>query len=355
MIGNRLERYIGANVLLAILVVMFIIITLASLFAFIDQLNDFKNNYGSIAALKYVALTAPRRLYDTLPMAALVGSLIGLGAMASNSELTIMRAAGMSTGQIAFAVLRPVLIIMVASVLLGEFVIPGAELKAQAGKELATSYNGIITSSSNGLWHRQGNEYIHIGSVQPTGHLLNVTRYHKENQQIQYASYSQKASLENNQWILENTQTTYFDPDKTRLEKTDKEPWNVDLKLDLLKTITTSPDNLPITGLWQYINYLEQQELNNENYWLALWGKILQPIETLALVLLAISFIFGPLRSVSMGQRIFTGVVIGFVFRIAQSLLGPASLVFHFPPLLAVATPIIVCILTGLYLLKRKC
>jgi len=113
------------------------------------------------------------------------------------------------------------------------------------------------------------------------------------------------------------------------------------------------PDALSITGLWHYAGYLAAQGLDSGRYWLAFWTKLAQPLVTAALVLLAISFIFGPLRSVTLGQRIFTGVLVGFVFRIGQDLLGPSSLVFGFSPLLAVAVPALICLGIGLILLRR--
>ena len=114
-----------------------------------------------------------------------------------------------------------------------------------------------------------------------------------------------------------------------------------------------APDALSISGLWRYIHYLGEQGLSNGSYWLAFWTKVLQPLVTAALVLMAISFIFGPLRSVTLGQRVFTGVLVGFVFRIAQDLLGPSSLVFGFSPLLAVVVPAGICALAGFFLLRR--
>lgn len=377
MIGNRLERYIASSVLISILVIIFIIVCLASLFALVDQLNDFKNNYGIWQAVQYVALTSPRRLYDNLPMASLVGSLIGLGALASRSELTIMRAAGMSTGRIVLAVMRPILVIMVISVLIGEYLVPATETKAQAQKELALSYDVsqqlIEQTVLEGSWHRQGNEYIRINSVQPNGLLIGVTRYYKDGQRIDYASYSKQAIFQNNQWVLKDTITTCFEDKYTKVVNEESSQWltpsptcpsadsataikaePINITPELLNTISSNPANLSLTGLWQYIHYLEKQGLNNNSYWLAFWNKLLQPLQTLALVILAISFIFGPLRSVTMGQRIFTGVVIGFIFKIAQELLGPSSLVFHFPALLAAVIPIIICIVIGSYLLKKK-
>ena len=104
------------------------------------------------------------------------------------------------------------------------------------------------------------------------------------------------------------------------------EIWRVELTPQLVGTLITEPDALSISGLWQYARFLGGQGLDNGPYWLAFWGKVLQPLITASLVILAISFIFGPLRSVTLGQRIFTGVLVGFVFRIIQDLLGPASL-----------------------------
>ena len=116
---GKLDRYIGSSVLVAILAVLGIILGLASLFAFIDEVGNVTDTYTVTDVLSYVALTAPRRLYDMMPMAALIGCLIGLGSLASNSELTIMRAAGVSIARIVWAVMKPMLLLMATSVGLG--------------------------------------------------------------------------------------------------------------------------------------------------------------------------------------------------------------------------------------------
>src|SRR5690606_37103867 len=109
---HKLDRYIGSSVFLAILSVLGIIVGLALLFAFIDELGDLSSNYGTLDALAYVLLTLPRRAYEMLPMAALIGCLIGLGSLASNSELTIIRASGVSVGRIVWSVMKPMLVLM---------------------------------------------------------------------------------------------------------------------------------------------------------------------------------------------------------------------------------------------------
>ncbi|MFI8747159.1 LPS export ABC transporter permease LptG [Pseudomonas sp. NPDC077186] len=350
----KLDRYIGAQVFLAILAVLGIILGLALLFAFIDELGDLnKGDYGIGQALWYVLLTAPRRAYEMLPMAALIGCLIGLGSLASNSELTIMRAAGVSIGRIVWAVMKPMLVLMLAGILVGEYVAPLTENQAQADRALAQG-GGAAQSSKRGMWHRQGQEYVHINAVQPNGLLLGVTRYRFDDERrMQSASFARRAEHRGDHWVLRNVETTHFRKNGTRVVKRANERWNIELSPQLLSTVVMEPESLSVSGLWQYIHYLGEQGLNNARYWLAFWSKVLQPLVTGALVLMAISFIFGPLRSVTLGQRVFTGVLVGFVFRIAQDLLGPSSLVFGFSPLLAVLVPAGICALAGVWLLRR--
>ncbi|MFC3609112.1 LPS export ABC transporter permease LptG [Stutzerimonas tarimensis] len=350
---SRLHRYIGQHVLLAILAVLGIIVGLSLLFAFIDELGDIDGSYGTLEAITYVLLTAPRRLYEMLPMSALIGCLIGLGALASSSELTIMRAAGMSLGQIVWAVMKPMLVIMLVGLLVGEYVAPWTENRAQAGRSMALG-GGEAQSSRSGLWHRQGDEFVHVNSVQPNGVLFGVTRHRFDDDRVLIASsFARRADFREDHWLLTDVAITHFRGDHTEVEQVVESRWDVQLSPELLSTVVLEPEALSISGLWQYIHYLADQGLANSRYWLAFWTKALQPVVTLSLVLMAISFIFGPLRSVTLGQRIFTGVVVGFVFRIAQDLLGPASQVFGFPPLLAVLVPASISALIGLWLLRR--
>jgi lipopolysaccharide export system permease protein len=93
--------------------------------------------------------------------------------------------------------------------------------------------------------------------------------------------------------------------------------------------------------------------LNANYYMLEFWRKIFQPLSILSLVLVAISFVFGPLREVTMGFRVFAGVIVGVIFWTLQELLGPASLVYNFSGLIAVVVPIVLSTLFGIALLRR--
>jgi lipopolysaccharide export system permease protein len=348
-----LDRYIGRSVLFAILAVLGIILGLASLFALIDEIKDVSDSYTMLDALSYVGLTAPRRLFDMMPMAALIGCLIGLGTLASSSELTIMRAAGVSIGRIVWAVMKPMLFLMLCNVLIGEYVAPVTESQAQADRALEQG-GDEAQSGKYGLWHREGDEFIHINAVEPKGVLYGVTRYRIDNERhMQTASFARKGLYQGDHWLLTEVTTTQFLGDHTAVVTAPSERWDVSLTPQLLATVILAPDSLSISGMWRYIHYLSDQGLNNGQYWLAFWTKVSQPLVTGALVLMAISFVFGPLRSVTLGQRVFTGVLVGFTFRIIQDLLGPSSLVFGFPPALAVLAPATVCALAGIWLLRR--
>lgn len=247
----KLDRYIGVTVFVAILAVLGVILGLALLFAFIDELNDISASYGIGDALRFIFLTAPRRAYDMLPMAALIGCLVGLGTLASNSELTIMRAAGVSLSRIVWAVMKPMLVLMLAGILVGEYVAPWTENIAQSGRALAQG-GGDSQSSKRGLWHRQGREYIHINAVQPNGVLYGVTRYRFDEQRgLESASFAKRARFETDHWQLEEVTTTLLHPREKRSEvvKLPTERWDAQLSPQLLNTVVMEPEALSISGL----------------------------------------------------------------------------------------------------------
>ena len=349
---TRLDRYIGRQVLMSILAVLGVLWGLSLLFALIDELTFMRAAYGVPEVLEYVLLTSPRRLYELLPMGALIGCLIGLGTLASSSELTVMRASGVPLVRIVGAVMAPMLLLMVLGLALSEFVMPKTEVLADFKRDIAR--NGGQALSSEGLWHREGDQYVHINAARSDGVMLGITRFtFDESRVLRESSFAERAEFAGDHWVLREVVTTRLTEQATEVVRQPTQTWRVELTPQLVSTLITEPDALSISGLWQYARFLGGQGLDNGPYWLAFWGKVLQPLITASLVILAISFIFGPLRSVTLGQRIFTGVLVGFVFRIIQDLLGPASLVFGFSPLLAVVLPGAFCALIGLRMLQR--
>ncbi|MBA4503539.1 LPS export ABC transporter permease LptG [Marinobacterium marinum] len=349
----RLEWYIARHVMGAILAVLLVVVGLDLVSALLDQLDDVNEGYAFADALWFLTLTTPRRIYEFIPLSSLVGCLIGLGMLATHSELTVMRAAGFSTGRILLGVFKPVMLLALFTLVLGQFIAPYTEQQAQSFRALAQSGSGAM-SSRYGVWHREGNSFIHINAVEGGEVIHGVTRYRfGADRQLQQSSYARRGEFKDGQWQLEQVSNTYFSERGSRVERQAEEAWPSGLTPELLSVIVVEPVDLPISGLWSYSRYLEQQGVSADTYLLAFWGKLLQPLAILALVLIGVSFIFGPLRSVTVGQRVIAGVIFGLIFKFAQDLLGPASTVFGFPPLIAVLSPILLCTGAGLWLLRR--
>ncbi|MET0356380.1 MAG: LPS export ABC transporter permease LptG [Cellvibrio sp.] len=349
---RKLTRYISITVFNAIALTLLVFLSLFFIFTLIDQLQSLRGNYTAFEALINVLLRIPVGLNTLIPFSCLIGCLAGLGALATSSELVIIRAAGVSTKRIVWMALRPAIFFMVLQFCLGEFVAPYSEQMADNRKAIAVGYS---VKSQQKLWNHETNEFMHFDAVLPSGVIYGLSRYQlNDDYQLKSASFTKQAVYQGDHWQEEDVAITHIEKDSTRIEKLVSRRWDSHLTPDLLNVLVLEPDNLSIRNLHYYTDYLREQKIENNDYSLAFWKKALEPLATASLVLIAISFVFGPLRSVTMGQRVFTGVMFGVAFLIAQRLFGPSSIVFGFSPLLAVLFPICICVAIGLVLLRKS-
>lgn len=351
---KKIKSYIASSVTSAIVVVLLVIVSLDFISELVDQLDKVAGKYTLSEAFAYAALSIPSSIYDFIPLSSLVGCLIGLGMLASTSELTVIRAAGVSVAQIIWAVMRPVLGYILLGVFLGEFVTPVTDQYAESRKAIALGHQSAL-QGQRGIWNREANEFMHFSAVLPNGKLFGITRLNfNDSGELLSSTYIESAIYQGNSWFERNGVTTVIGEDEIRTEVFSTAIWETDLSPRLLDVLVLPPEDLPMKRLHSYANYLERQGQDAREYRLAFWQKALQPLATASLVMIAISFIFGPLRQVTMGFRIFSGVIVGIVFRTSQDLLGPSSLIFGFSPLVAVLLPIAVCALIGFVLLRRS-
>ena len=350
---NLLNRYIAQHIFAAVIMTLVVIVGLNTVSETIDQLGRLEAQYQVLQALQYVVTRLPAMIYNNIPFACLLGCLFGLGSLASNSELVVIRAAGVSILSIVFSVLKPVAIIMIFGLVLGQYIAPVTEQVAESRKALARyGDRGFVTTG--GVWTREGNTFLHFSVVQPNGVLYGVSHFefNSENQMTS-AKYSDRATFQGSHWMLEGVVETVLSEDKADVLEHDVLRWESEITPELLSVVAMSPESLPMTGLWKYAQYLAEQGQNNGEYLMAFWKKVLQPLSTFGLVLVAISFVFGPLRSVTMGFRIFVGAIFGIAFQTSQDMLGPASLVFGVAPIYATLVPAIICIAIGSIMLSR--
>lgn len=349
-----ISRYVAQQVFAAIFMVLLVLLGLEVIIGVIDQTSDLTNRYTLSSALYYTVLRLPSHVAQFLPFAVLIGCLAGLGSLASTSELIVIRAAGVSIARILWMALRPALVVALCGLLVAEFVAPRSEQLAQSYRALLLQKKDI-SISEYGLWHREGNRFVHFNAVKPSGELFGVTVFTLDQERhLVSALFALRAVYQDDQWTLEDVRETRFVGDHLERSSAPTQRWETQLSPQLLNILVLDPADLSISGLWRYVDFLREQGSHSGEYELALWNKLLQPLATISLVLVAASIIFGPLRQASMGSRVFAGLMIGIVFRISQDMLGPASLVFGFPAVLASLTPIAISLLAGYLLLRRR-
>lgn len=351
-----LDRYIGRTVIMAILLCTFMLVGLSSLIKFVDQLQSVgEGSYTTLHAVLRVAYAMPGDIVLFFPMAALLGCVVGLGQMASSSELVVLQAAGLSRAKIVISALKTVIPVMILVMLLGEYVAPIAEQRAHDIKTTAVS-GGKITASTYGIWVKEGHDFISIGALLRDGSLRDVTlyRFNPAGDLLEIIRSGQ-ALYQKQAWHLKNiVHTRLQDTKQIRSERKTDWLWQTNLTPDKLGVVSVSPDELSAQGLYNYINYMESNGQQVDDYKLEFWRKLLAPLNVIAMLLLAASTIFGPLRSVSMGARLISGVMIGFSFYVVNQVLGPFSLVYHVPPVLGASVPSLIFMSVAIHMLRRR-
>lgn len=351
---NRINRYIRKNILTGIGMVLVVFIGLDLVLSLIDQQSELFGDYTFLDSIIMTLVTLPGRMDMQLPFVVLIGCLVGLGQMAVSSELTVMRASGVSTARIVWMSAKPALAFTLLALLVGEFVAPDLDRYAQSRKTVL-QWGSTGFMHEYGMWLRDGQQFANANAVQPDGVLYGLSIYRmSDDWDIDSALLARRATWSGEgYWLLEKVAITHFRENATDREWQPELRWYSSITPDMLRILMLKPKQLSVRDLWYYADYLKAQGLDSSEYRLGFWVEGLKILAIASLILVAISFVFGPLRSAPLGQRVFAGVVIGLVFNTLQSLLGPASMVFGFSPFLAVITPIAVTAVLGTALLVR--
>lgn len=351
---NIIDRYIARTVIIDTLVVLVALILLRSLFAFIDESNDVgRGDYQVTDALYFILLQIPARVYEFFPVSALIGGLVGIGRLATHSELVVLRASGISLKTISIAVLKGTIALMFLVFLIGEFISPKSSQLARQMQTLLIS-GGNLVKSNQGVWVKDKENYIHIRIILPEGQLEGLSQFQFNGQQLEQMTYAQKATYQKEgRWLLEEVRETYITETSVRSTEADMKYWTTEVSPETLGVVSLKPEDLNINGLTEYNQYLKDNGLNSTRYELAFWKKIFQPIAVAVMMFLALSFISGPLRSVTIGARIVMGMVVGFAFNMLSNIFGPVSLIYQMPPVLAASIPILVFAFIAAYMMKQ--
>ena len=368
-----LDRYIGRSILSTSVLVLLTLVALASIFAFISELDDVgKGSYSVGRAMQYVFLTIPGSAYLLFAPSVLLGSLLGLGALASNSELTVMRAAGISVGRIIRAVLITGVALMLLIALVGETIMPKTEQIAEELRLTALEQQ-LSVKGSRGLWLKSADRFVNIGTVTPNFRLLDVSVHQFANHQLTMALSAAQALPMDNDWQLRDVAVTWFTDDSAQHESIDSVNWsdfirrvsvttspdsvkstnNALVSAEVLKTISISPESLSAADLYEQIQYLNDNQLDSRNIELAFWVKLASPLSSLVMLMLSLPFVFASQRSGGAGQKIFIGIILGIVYVLLNRLLTQLALTNGLPPALSAVLPLVCFLIIALIGIKR--
>ncbi len=349
-----LDLYIARTLLGTVAVTLSVLVGLSALIKFVEQLRRVgQGDYDMTLAGFYVLLSLPREVELFLPMATLLGALIGMGILAQSSELVVMQSAGLSRKSITFSAMKSIVLVIIAIMALGEWVTPQSEAKAKQLRSQALSGGSLLTGDSI-TWAKDGNDFVSIKQVVDQNTLRDISIYKFDDAlSLTEIMRADQASFDDQNWRLTSVQTITLDTNQIKNNFVEDYIWQSSITPDKLGIVAIKPEALSISGLSEYVAYLDNNGQDSSRYELALWRKILQPFSVAVMLLLAMSFIFGPLRSVTMGARTIMGVLAGFGFFVSNEMFGQVALVFQLPPIVGAIFPSALFAAIATYLLKR--
>ncbi|MDR0250128.1 MAG: LPS export ABC transporter permease LptG [Burkholderiales bacterium] len=346
---NTLRRYLRREILLATL---FLFIVLVMIFAFFDLINELgdvgRGGRTLSSAFLYVALRLPSRVYELAPVAALIGTLFILAQMVSSSELTVMRTSGVSLAQIGLAIFQVGVPIALATFLAGEFIAPQAERLAQTVRAIHRSSDQqmIAQQFSSGFWFKEQYTFANIRAATASHVLMGVRLYEFDDtmrlQRIRSAERGIFSSTDN-AWLLDKVQTTEIGSgDRTLVHSEPSYIWKTVLRPSILTVFQIPPEQLEIKTLFDNISILEKSEQPTSRFEIALWVKLVYPLNVFVMMLLALPFSQFQRRQGGIGFRIVVGSILGIIFLLFGRLFSYLGVLNAWPPLTSALAPSIV-------------
>ena len=350
-----LDRYIVRTILGTVALVMSVILVLGALFVFIDQQKDIGvGNYTAIRALWYSLLNLPQLAYELLPITALIGSLLGLGSLARGSELTVIRATGVSVARLASFALLAGLSLVLFEVLLGEFFAPPLQATARAQKAFS-KLNNVSFGGGGGAWVRDGDTILNVaGQSSPRQFgTMQIFELSPQHRLLALGQAAHAAAGTRGTWLLSDYRESRFQGDEVTTRAPGQRLLESNVSAGFLGLAVEDPKQLTGRALWRLIAYFRSNGLDAREYVFAFWSRIARTVGVMFAVLLAVPFVLGSFRSTGTGTRMMLGMLIGIGFFLLQRLIESGTVVFQLNPVLLAWLPTALLALVTLVLLAR--
>jgi len=339
-----LFRYFAREILFSSALVLAGLLALFGFFDLIRELDDLgRGNYRLTAMLGYVTLSLPSHAYVLLPAAGLIGTLFALARMSENSEITVMRASGLSLAQLALHVAGAGLVLAGLTVAFGELVTPYTEEAAKALRLKAT--RAIVAREfRSGFWVKDDRSFVNIQDVTPDTELLNIKIYEFDSDyRLVAIKRAEKGTYAGpDKWTLSNVELTRFEGDRARLERLPQVVWNSALTPDILSVLKIVPERMSALNLRSYIEHLRENRQKATRYEIAFWNKILYPVAAIMMMVLAIPFAISSVRAGGVGVKIVMGILLGLGYNFAGRLFSHTGQLNDWPALFSAGLPLLI-------------
>lgn len=352
---NIVGRYLFTTILGTTAMVLAVLGGLGSFIEMVGQLDDIGvGGYGMVSAIAWVLMKLPTVLVQLLPIAVLLGALLGLGMLASRSELIVLRAAGLSPGEIARAVLVTGLVFAVIGGLLGEFVAPPLERYARQYRAMV-KFGQTGAGTGESTWIRDGNMLLNVQpptDEQPAGGVY-VFRLASAGALAAIGRAEVLRQAPGGQWLLDNYVESVFTPTAVETTSAGQSLAISGLNPDLLGLTVVRTTSMTGKALWRYIRYLKRNGLATRDYEVAFWSRFASMVAVPFMCMLAVPFVLGSLRSTGTGARMVVGIGIGLAWFLTSRTLADGGAVWELNPVLIAWLPTVLLAVVTLLMLRR--
>lgn len=376
-----LTQHVAKEVLIATLFVLVALVALIAFFDLVSQARNIGNRYSISMALFLTMLKLPSRLYEVMPIAALLGAVYTMSRLASNSEFTIMRVAGLSPFRLAGMMTVPALILIAMTYCLGEWLTPAADMMRNDMDNILFNRKLSARGYSSGVWVKD-NVKEQQNAGQATVRFVNVHNliagehsrtgawrvfeFDKDGSLIRVLHAPEANYISGRGWHLKDAKVETLPKithDETPMVEKSSARKDVDLMLpsemrpEILGVLTIKPERMGISDLWQYIAHLKETKQTSDRYQVALWSKVFYPLAIFVMLAVAMPFAYLNTRSGGVSIKIFAGLMIGISFYALNNIFSFLGVLNTWHPMVVAVVPtsvMLICAAVALWLLERR-
>lgn len=351
---NLINRYLIKRLTIMSCYALLAILALYSFIDFLSEVGNIgKGSYTLWTAVQYITMQSLTRAYQLMPLATLIGGLIALSQLSNSSEWAVIKTSGLSSRALIGIILKFGFIFALATALLGEWLAPQLSQRASTLKTVAKT--GQISAINDGVWLKQTQAMVNVSSMLPDKTLLGIHIWRYDDQfQLTEVLTAEKAKVADNHWQLQQVKSSRISDERIDASQQETLVWQTPIDEKLLEVLRVEPEQMSFSALSAYIDYLKDNAQQTQMYDVAWWNKLIYPIATMVMALVALAFTPISSRHTNMGLKLFGGICLGLLFFFTGRLFGFTTQLYHIPAFLSAVLPTAAFALLAMYLIRKQ-